>query len=115
MCYKHQGNLSIVGVYQLILENVVGKNVMFTPMNITANCALSHLGFNVNPVNRGYHWIKPAMIANTAPVLFGPVSLLDNPICILPTTPVTLHAYSTCHWSLVLLRLPSLLEQKWPF
>jgi hypothetical protein len=41
---------------------------MFTPMNITANCALSHLGFNVNPVNRGYHWIKPAMIANTAPI-----------------------------------------------
>lgn len=41
---------------------------MFTPVNITANCAFSHLGFMVSPVNRGNHWMKPAMIANTAPI-----------------------------------------------
>ena len=41
---------------------------MFTPVNITANCAFSHLGFIVSPVNRGNHWINPAMIANTAPI-----------------------------------------------
>lgn len=41
---------------------------MFTPTNITANCVFNHLGFKVSPVNSGYHWIKPAMIANTAPI-----------------------------------------------
>jgi hypothetical protein len=40
-----------------------GKNVKFTPTNITANCA-----FKVKPENKGYHWMNPAMIANTAPV-----------------------------------------------
>jgi len=28
----------------------------------------NHLLFNVNPVNKGYQWIKPAIIANTAPI-----------------------------------------------
>jgi hypothetical protein len=45
-----------------------GKNVGFTPTNITANCAFNHLGCKVKPVNKGYHWINPAMIANTAPI-----------------------------------------------
>jgi hypothetical protein len=32
-----------------------GKNVRFTPRNITANLIFSHLGFIFNPVNKGYH------------------------------------------------------------
>jgi hypothetical protein len=41
---------------------------MFAPTNIIVNCTLSHFGFNVNPVSRGYHWINPNMITNTAPI-----------------------------------------------
>jgi hypothetical protein len=37
-------------------------------MNITANCVFNHLGFKVNPVNNGNHWMNPAIIANTAPI-----------------------------------------------
>jgi hypothetical protein len=45
-----------------------GKNVKFTPTNITANCALNHFGFIVSPVNSGNHCTKPPIIANTAPI-----------------------------------------------
>ena len=45
-----------------------GKNVKFTPMNITANWAFNHFGFIVSPVNSGNHCTNPPMIANTAPI-----------------------------------------------
>jgi hypothetical protein len=45
-----------------------GKNVRFTPRNIVANCALSHLAFIVSPENRGNQCVRPAIIANTAPM-----------------------------------------------
>jgi hypothetical protein len=45
-----------------------GKNVMFTPVNITPNWIFNHLGFIVSPVNRGNHCTNPPMIANTAPI-----------------------------------------------
>lgn len=32
------------------------------------NCPFNHEGFITNPVNKGYQWINPAMIANTAPI-----------------------------------------------
>jgi len=44
------------------------KKVKFTPINIIINWLFNHLGFNLNPVNKGYQWINPAIIANTAPI-----------------------------------------------
>jgi len=41
---------------------------MFTPKNIVINCAFNHFGFIVIPVISGYHWMNPAIIANTAPI-----------------------------------------------
>jgi hypothetical protein len=41
---------------------------MFTPTNITVNCAFSHLRFKIDRVNSGYHWMNPTMIVNTAPM-----------------------------------------------
>ena len=45
-----------------------GKNVKFTPKNIIENWIFNHLGFIDNPVNKGYQWINPDIIANTAPI-----------------------------------------------
>ena len=45
-----------------------GKKVRFTPKNIILNWIFNHLGFIESPVNKGYHWINPAIIANTAPI-----------------------------------------------
>lgn len=46
-----------------------GKNVKFTPMNITKNCALVQRWFRVRPVNSGNQCVNAAKIANTAPIL----------------------------------------------
>lgn len=45
-----------------------GKKVTFTPINIVMKCTFNHLGFRVNPVNRGNQWAIPAKIPNTAPM-----------------------------------------------
>jgi hypothetical protein len=45
-----------------------GKNVKFTPKNITINCIFNQVSFIDKPVNKGYQWTKPAIIANTAPI-----------------------------------------------
>lgn len=37
-------------------------------MNIMVNCLFNIVMFKVNPVNKGYQWTKPAIIANTAPI-----------------------------------------------
>lgn len=42
-----------------------GKDVKFTPKNVTTNWIFSHLEF-VNPVNEGYHRINPATTESTA-------------------------------------------------
>jgi len=41
---------------------------MFTPTNISMNCAFSHIGLRLILVTRGYQWFTPAMMANTAPM-----------------------------------------------
>lgn len=45
-----------------------GKNVIFTPVNIRKNWMLRKDGFKVNPKNKGNQWIRPAIIAKTAPI-----------------------------------------------
>lgn len=45
-----------------------GKNVIFTPMNITQNWAFVSVWFSEYPVNRGNQWVIPPMMANTAPI-----------------------------------------------
>jgi len=45
-----------------------GKNVIFTPVNITKKCIFSHLGLSVIPVNKGNQCAIPAKIPNTAPI-----------------------------------------------
>lgn len=45
-----------------------GKNVKFTPTNITPKWAFAHVGCRVYPVNRGNQWVNPARIAKTAPI-----------------------------------------------
>ena len=37
-------------------------------MNININCLINIVGFIVKPVNNGYHWTNPPIIANTAPI-----------------------------------------------
>lgn len=37
-------------------------------MNMIVNWVFSQEGFIVRPVNRGYQWINPPMMANTAPI-----------------------------------------------
>lgn len=37
-------------------------------MNITPNWALAHVECRVYPVKSGNQWVKPARIANTAPI-----------------------------------------------
>ena len=54
-------------------------------MNIIINCLFNHLEFNTNPVNNGYQWINPAIIANIAPI--------DNIIGVLKKT---LHSSCAC-------------------
>jgi hypothetical protein len=41
---------------------------MFTPTNITQNWVERIFGLNDKPKNTGIQWIKPAMIAKTAPM-----------------------------------------------
>ena len=45
-----------------------GKNVRFTPVNITPKCAFAHVGWRVYPVKSGNQWVNPAMMAKTAPI-----------------------------------------------
>jgi len=45
-----------------------GKNVRFTPINIEANWIFSHLGFGFNLNIILNQWVRPAIIANTAPI-----------------------------------------------
>jgi hypothetical protein len=45
-----------------------GKKVKFTPINIVINWIFRYILFNVRPVNRGYQFRNPAIIANTAPI-----------------------------------------------
>jgi hypothetical protein len=49
-------SLSITVIFQLGPKKCCRKNVMFTPTNITVNCAFSHLRFKVSPMNSGYFW-----------------------------------------------------------
>lgn len=37
-------------------------------MNITPNWVLAHVECRVYPVNSGNQWVRPAIIANTAPI-----------------------------------------------
>ena len=37
-------------------------------MNMTPKWALAHVGWRVNPVNRGNQWVNPARMAKTAPI-----------------------------------------------
>ena len=41
---------------------------MLTPKNMVKNWIFNHLGFMVSPLNKGYQWTNPAIIANTAPI-----------------------------------------------
>lgn len=45
-----------------------GKNVMLTPINITQNWVFVMVWFSEYPVNSGNQWVRPPMIANTAPI-----------------------------------------------
>lgn len=45
-----------------------GKNVIFTPANITQNWVFVIVWLSVYPVNRGNQWVSPPMMANTAPI-----------------------------------------------
>lgn len=45
-----------------------GKNVKFTPANITQNCAFVIVWFSVYPVNSGNQCVSPPIMANTAPI-----------------------------------------------
>jgi len=39
-----------------------------TPINMTMNWVFSHIGFITVPEKRGNQWIKPPIIAKTAPI-----------------------------------------------
>jgi len=45
-----------------------GKNVIFTPMNMVENWILVCFGFMVMLKINGAQWVKPAIMANTAPI-----------------------------------------------
>lgn len=45
-----------------------GKNVRFTPVNMTPKWALAHVGWRVYPVSSGNQWVNPARMAKTAPI-----------------------------------------------
>lgn len=45
-----------------------GKNVMFTPTNITQNWVFVRVWLSEYPVNSGNQCVTPPMIANTAPI-----------------------------------------------
>lgn len=45
-----------------------GKNVIFTPANITQNWVFVIVWFNVYPVNKGNQCVRPPIIAKTAPM-----------------------------------------------
>lgn len=45
-----------------------GKNVMLTPRNITQNWVLVRVWLSAYPVNSGNQWVRPPMMANTAPM-----------------------------------------------
>jgi len=47
---------------------MLGKNVSFTPTNITANWAFNNFEFIVSLTNNWNYWTNPPMIANTAPI-----------------------------------------------
>ena len=47
----------------------IGKKVVFTPINIKVNWALSNEGFKVTPLNSGNQFTNPPNKANTAPIL----------------------------------------------
>lgn len=42
---------------------------MFTPINIMKKWAFDQREFRASPVNRGYQYVNPAKIPNTAPIL----------------------------------------------
>lgn len=45
-----------------------GKNVIFTPINITQNCVFVRAWLSEYPVNSGNQWVSPPIMANTAPI-----------------------------------------------
>ena len=50
-------------------KKCIGKNVILTPINISINCTLVHVGFIVKPTIKGNQLISPPINANTAPIL----------------------------------------------
>lgn len=45
-----------------------GKNVIFTPINITQNWVFVMVWLSVYPVNNGNQCVRPPMMAKTAPM-----------------------------------------------
>jgi hypothetical protein len=46
----------------------MGKNVMFTPINIVMNWIFNIFGLRFMLNKKGNQWVAPAMTANTAPI-----------------------------------------------